>query len=125
MSINDFVVDALVRDRKLKAESVWTVENHEKYSTLKRSDDDARRKEAGREVFSLMRNLNELGVRSPALCADRDGNGSLREAIGKLSERLALQRALRDDAELQYHRLGLEPIRPGDLADPRLFPATF
>lgn len=125
MSINDFVVDALVRDRKLKAESVWTVENHEKYSTLKRSDDDARRKEAGREVFSLMRNLNELGVRSPALCADRDGNGSLREAIGKLSERLALQRALRDDAELQYHRLGLETIRPEDLADQRLSPATF
>ena len=65
MSINDFVVDALVRDRKLKAESVWTVENHEKYSTLKRSDDDARRKAAGREVFALMRNLNELGVRAP------------------------------------------------------------
>ncbi|WP_176048303.1 2OG-Fe(II) oxygenase [Burkholderia sp. BCC1644] len=38
---------------------------------------------------------------------------------------LALQRALRDDAELQYHRLGLEPIRPEDLADQRLFPATF
>ncbi|NHV29603.1 hypothetical protein [Burkholderia sp. D-99] len=53
MSINDFVVDVLVRDKKLKAESVWTVENHEKYSTLKRSDDDARRKDAGREVFSL------------------------------------------------------------------------
>ena len=87
MSINDFVVDALVRDRKLKAESVWTVENHEKYSTLKRSDDDARRKAAGREVFALMRNLNELGVRAPR--ADRDGNGSLREAIGQLSERLA------------------------------------
>ena len=59
-----------------------------KYSTLKRSDDDARRKAAGREVFALMRNLNELGVRA-SLCADRDGNGSLREAIGQLSERLA------------------------------------
>nr|WP_249174626.1 hypothetical protein [Burkholderia cenocepacia] len=94
MSINDFVVDALVRDRKLKAESVWTVENHEKYSTLHRTDDDARRREAGREVFALMRNLNELGVRSPALCADRDGNGSLREAIGALSEAMS-QRQLK------------------------------
>ena len=108
MSINDFVVDALVRDRKLKAESVWTVENHEKYSTLKRSDDDARRA-AGREVFALMRNLNELGVR--ARCADRDGNGSLREAIGQLSERLATLSRGRD----ALHRLGPEPVKTTEL----------
>ncbi|MCA8432681.1 2OG-Fe(II) oxygenase [Burkholderia seminalis] len=38
---------------------------------------------------------------------------------------LALQRALRDDAELQYRRLGLEPIRPEDLDDQRLSPAPF
>lgn len=50
-----------------------------------------------------MRNLNELGVRSPALCADRDGNGSLREAIGKLSERLATLSRGRD---VHYIELG-------------------
>ncbi|MEC4769660.1 2OG-Fe(II) oxygenase [Burkholderia cenocepacia] len=38
---------------------------------------------------------------------------------------LALRRALRDDAELQYRRLGIEPIRPDDLGDQRLAPATF
>ncbi|QRR07811.1 hypothetical protein FPJ27_16370 [Burkholderia sp. MS455] len=112
MSINDFVVDALVRDRKLKAESVWTVENHEKYSTLTGRDDGARRREAGREVFSLMRNLNELGVRSPALCADRDGNGSLREAIGALSERLA---TLSRGRHVHYIELGPEPVKTTEL----------
>ena len=112
MSINDFVVDALVRDRKLKAESVWTVENHEKYSTLHRTGDDARRREAGREVFALMRNLNELGVRSPALCADRDGKGSLREAIGALSERLA---TLSRGRHVHYIELGPEPVKTTEL----------
>ncbi len=38
---------------------------------------------------------------------------------------LARQRALRDDAELQRRRLGLEPIRAEDREDPRLSPVTF
>ncbi|MDR0245371.1 MAG: hypothetical protein LBJ65_27550 [Burkholderia sp.] len=104
MSINDCVVDALVRDRKLKAESAWTVENHEKYSTLKRTDDDARRREAGREVFSPMRNLNE---RLATLSRGRD---------------------------VHYIGLGPEPVKTtelmkavsaDDLDDQRLSPATF
>ncbi|MGS0894528.1 2OG-Fe(II) oxygenase [Burkholderia stagnalis] len=38
---------------------------------------------------------------------------------------LALQRSLRDDAEMQYRRLGLEPIRFEDLEDTRVSAATF
>ncbi|KML61796.1 hypothetical protein VL15_04695 [Burkholderia cepacia] len=37
---------------------------------------------------------------------------------------LALRRSLRDDAEMQYHRLGLAPIRAEDLKDTRLSMAT-
>ncbi|NTX26085.1 2OG-Fe(II) oxygenase [Burkholderia pyrrocinia] len=37
---------------------------------------------------------------------------------------LALQRSLRDDADVQYQRLGLEPIRAEDLKDTRLSTAT-
>ncbi|WP_438820209.1 hypothetical protein [Burkholderia contaminans] len=64
------------------------------------------------------RSTNRLRKRSTATIA----NAGIPRIIVK---GLTLQRALRDDADLQYHRLGLEPIRPGDLADPRLSPATF
>nr|WP_249194021.1 hypothetical protein [Burkholderia cenocepacia] len=59
-----------------------------------------------------MRNLNELGVRSPALCADRDGKGSLREAIGALSERLA---TLSRGRHVHYIELGPEPVKTTEL----------
>lgn len=62
MLINDFVVDVLVWDRKLKVELVWMVENYEKYLMLYCMDDDVWWWEVGCEVFVLMCNLNELGV---------------------------------------------------------------
>ena len=34
MSLNDFVVDALIRTERYKNTRLWTVENHAKYSTL-------------------------------------------------------------------------------------------
>ncbi|WP_175959699.1 hypothetical protein [Burkholderia pyrrocinia] len=102
MSIDDVVVDAWVRDRAPRAESAWTVEHLERRSTLKRIDDAARQCKADREVFSLMRNVNESAVRNPVR-----------------------QRSLRGDVELQYRCPGLEPIRGEDLEDARASTATF
>lgn len=109
MSLNDFVVDALVRTPSYQNARLWTVENREKYSTLAQPEP---RCDAGHrfnhEIFLLMRALNEQGVGEDGLCADALGQGALKSVIGKVAERLA---ALSDGRRLHYVELGPEPIK--------------
>ena len=74
MSLNDFVVDALVHTPSYQNARLWTVENHEKYSTLSQPElgpqSDHR---FNHEIFLLMRALNEQGVGQEGLCADAQG----------------------------------------------------
>jgi len=90
MSLNDFVVDALVHTPSYQNARLWTVENHEKYSTL---DQPELHSEGGNrfnhEIFLLMRALNEQGVGEEGLCADARGQGALKSVIGNVAERLA------------------------------------
>ncbi|MEC4561659.1 hypothetical protein [Pseudomonas inefficax] len=109
MSLNDFVVDALVHTPSYQNVRLWTVENHEKYSTL---DQPELHSEGGNrfnhEIFLLMRALNEQGVGEEGLCADARGQGALKSVIGNVAERLA---ALSDGCRLHYVELGPEPIK--------------
>lgn len=109
MSLNDFVVDALVRTPSYQNARLWTVENHEKYSTLEQPEpylEDGHR--FNHEIFLLMRALNEQGVGEDGLCADARGQGALKSVIGNVAERLA---ALSSGRRLHYVELGPEPIK--------------
>lgn len=109
MSLNDFVVEALVRTPSYQNARLWTVENHEKYSTLEQPEpylEDGHR--FNHEIFLLMRALNEQGVGEDGLCADARGQGALKSVIGNVAERLA---ALSSGRRLHYVELGPEPIK--------------
>ncbi|WP_144175252.1 hypothetical protein [Pseudomonas sp. Kh13] len=109
MSLNDFVVDALARTPSYQHARLWTVENHEKYSTLAQPEphlEDGHR--FNHEIFLLMRALNEQGVGEDGLCADARGQGALKSVIDNVAERLA---ALSSGRRLHYVELGPEPIK--------------
>ncbi|MEG0245668.1 MAG: hypothetical protein RR726_24875 [Pseudomonas sp.] len=109
MSLNDFVVDALVRNPAYQHARLWTVENHEKYSTLAQPEpgpESAHR--FNHEIFLLMRALNEQGVGQSGLCADAEGQGALKTVIDEVAERLA---ALSSGRRVHYVELGPEPIK--------------
>ena len=109
MSLNDFVVDALVRTPSYQNARLWTVENHEKYSTLEQPEpylEDGHH--FNHEIFLLMRALNEQGVGEDGLCADARGQGALKSVIGNVAERLAV---LSSGRRLHYVELGPEPIK--------------
>lgn len=109
MSLNDFVVDELIRTRPYKSARLWTVENHEKYSTFVQplpSVDGTQR--FNYQIFQLMRALNEQGMGENGLCADTQGQGALKHIIGILADRLA---ALSEERHVHYIELGPEPIK--------------
>ncbi|CAM3667295.1 hypothetical protein CCOS865_05223 [Pseudomonas reidholzensis] len=109
MSLNDFVVDALVRTPPYQHARLWTVENHEKYSTLVQPESGlAGDHRFNHEIFLLMRALNEQGVGQNGLCADAQGQGALTTVIGNVAERLA---ALSSGRRVHYVELGPEPIK--------------
>ncbi|MFJ4154466.1 hypothetical protein ACIPZF_06595 [Pseudomonas sp. NPDC089752] len=109
MSLNDFVVDALVRTPSYQHARLWTVENHEKYSTLIQPEPVADREQRfNHEIFLLMRDLNEQGVGDDGLCADAQGKGALKSVIGNVAERLA---ALGSGRRVHYVELGPEPVK--------------
>ncbi|WP_433735059.1 hypothetical protein [Pseudomonas monteilii] len=109
MSLNDFVVDALVHTPSYQNARLWTVENHEKYSTLSQPElgpqSDHR---FNHEIFLLMRALNEQGVGQEGLCADAQGQGALKSVISNVADRLA---ALGNGRRVHYVELGPEPIK--------------
>ncbi|EKT4523943.1 hypothetical protein QEM13_003222 [Pseudomonas putida] len=109
MSLNDFVVDALVRTPAYQNVRLWTVENHEKYSTLAQPEPGPGADHRyNHEIFLLMRALNEQGVGQAGLCADAKGQGALKNVIGNVAERLA---ALGSGRRVHYVELGPEPIK--------------
>ncbi len=106
MSINDFVIDGLSRDEKYKKNQIWTIENHEKYSTLTERALD--QKSINEEIFNLMRALNQQGVEDHTLCACPAGQGSLKTVLQNMSGRLS---ALCDGSKVHYVELGPEPVK--------------
>lgn len=106
MSINDFVIDSLSRDARYKKNRIWTIENHEKYSTL--SERDLNQRKINEEVFHLMCALNQQGVEDDTLCACPSGQGSLKTVLQDMSDRLSV---LCHDAKVHYVELGPEPIK--------------
>ena len=80
MSLNDFVVDALIRTERYKNTRLWTVENHAKYSTLTAplasSGNPSR---FNLQIFQLMCALNQQGMAEDGLCADAQGQGALKD----------------------------------------------
>ncbi|MNE15548.1 hypothetical protein D3C76_590260 [compost metagenome] len=109
MSLNDFVVDALVRTPSYQHARLWTVENHEKYSTLVQPEPGPEGDHRfNHEIFLLMRALNEQGISQNGLCADARGQGALKSVIGKVAERLA---ALSSGRRVHYVELGPEPVK--------------
>lgn len=109
MSLNDFVVDALVHTPSYQNTRLWTVENHEKYSTLLQPDSRPDGEHHfNHEIFLLMRALNEQGIGEEGLCADTRGHGALKSVIANVAERLA---ALASGRRVHYVELGPEPIK--------------
>ncbi|NQD55887.1 hypothetical protein HP546_11060 [Pseudomonas sp. CM25] len=109
MSLNDFVVDALVRTPSYQNARLWTVENHEKYSTLVQPEHEGEGDHRfNHEIFLLMRALNEQGISQSGLCADARGQGALKSIIGNVAERLA---ALANGRRVHYVELGPEPVK--------------
>ena len=109
MSLNDFVVDALVHTPSYQNARLWTVENHEKYSTLLQPDSGPDGEHHfNHEIFLLMRALNEQGIGEEGLCADTRGHGALKSVIANVAERLA---ALASGRRVHYVELGPEPIK--------------
>nr|WP_314480770.1 hypothetical protein [uncultured Pseudomonas sp.] len=109
MSLNDFVVDALVHTPTYQRARLWTVENHEKYSTLVSLEQGTQdRYRFNREIFLLMRALNEQGISRSEVCADAQGEGALRNVIGDVAQQLA---ALGSGRRVHYVELGPEPVK--------------
>lgn len=109
MSLNDFVVDALARTPSYQHAQLWTVENHEKYSTLVQPEHGPRSDHRfNYEIFQLMRALNEQGVGQDGLCADASGQGALKNVIDNVADHLA---ALGSGRRVHYVELGPEPIK--------------
>ncbi|WP_409272826.1 hypothetical protein [Pseudomonas sp. KCJK9111] len=109
MSLNDFVVDALVHTPSYQCARLWSVENHEKYSTLVSPDQGTQvTYRFNHEIFLLMRALNEQGLNQSGLCADAQGRGPLRSVIGDVAQRLA---ALCRGRSVHYVELGPEPVK--------------
>ena len=109
MSLNDFVVDALVNTPTYQHARLWTVENHEKYSTLLQPDSGPESEHRfNHEIFLLMRALNEQGLGEDGLCADTQGQGALKSVIGNVAERLA---TLGSGRSVHYVELGPEPVK--------------
>ena len=113
MSLNDFVVDALIHTPSYKSARLWTVENHEKYSTLMSlAPRLGERHHFNHEIFLLMCDLNAQGVRQHGLCADTRGRRGLNSVIDTVAEKLA---ALSWGHRVHYVELGPEPVKTARL----------
>ena len=113
MSLNDFVVDALIRTERYKNTRLWTVENHAKYSTLTAPlASSCNPSRFNLQIFQLMCALNQQGMAEDGLCADAQGQGALKDILGTLAERLAL---LSENRHVHYVELGPEPIKTAHL----------
>lgn len=114
MSINDFVLDELKRDQRFKKEIFWTVDNHEKYSTLQAAaaHRNPKTKRFNQEIFELMCSLNSQGLSRDDVCADHQGQGSLRTLVSDVGESLS---KLGRHCRVHYVELGPEPIKTTQL----------
>lgn len=109
MSLNDFVVDALIRTPAYISARLWTVENHEKYSTLASpTPRPGERHHFNHEIFRLMCDLNEQAISQHGLCADTRGRRGLKTVIDTVAEKLA---ALSWGHRVHYVELGPEPVK--------------
>jgi hypothetical protein len=108
MSLNNVVVDALTRTRQYQGHALWTVENHAKYSTLKHAPGSQQDPHINHQIFMLMCALNEHGINTDGLCADTQGNGSLKSLLARLTRRLT---SLSQGNRVHYVELGPEPVK--------------
>lgn len=113
MSLNALVVDALMHAGPYKSQRLWTVENHEKYSTLAPpASGPVDLQTCNHDIFLLMCALNQQGMSQHGLCADAHGHGALKCTIDTLADRLA---TLSWRRHLHYVELGPEPVKTARL----------
>ncbi|AHG40793.1 hypothetical protein N018_11245 [Pseudomonas syringae CC1557] len=113
MSISELVLKALRGCKGFESAQIWSVENEEKYSTLKsgrvtRSPSNL----VSEEIFSLMHRLNHEGIFTQGLCSGIGGQGSLGRTLAALGEHLA---ALARGKKVHYVELGPEPVKTSQL----------
>ena len=109
ISLNDLVVRALRKLPEYFESNIWTIDNHQKYSTIDKQPDELGKQE---QIFKLMYALNVQGICQSDTCADSDGNGSLNELVNTLGEKIAI---LTKGKRVHYIELGPEPVKTSEL----------
>ena len=88
MSLNRLIINELRRIERFKSCKIWSVENHEKYSTLQSQTTKNQRNQ--QHIFQMMQNMNVQAMERPSICADSTGRSGFRATIDKLGQKLSM-----------------------------------